>query len=159
MWKTCRSPRSSGVVGIVAGGPVRIAAGVVTGTAQWCGVSRIRAGLVAERPRVIELTCSRHYCCQCRRYFNVHTSHAGPAKRHYTHRVISVAVRLVVELVEDGLPYRAASWHLWRDHRVFVPFSTIQNRVEVGEKKGGGPRRRPVSGRRTGSFFGIHRGR
>jgi hypothetical protein len=38
------------------------------------------------------------------------------------------AVRLVVE---DGLPYRSASWHLWRDHRVFVPFATIQNWVEA----------------------------
>ena len=51
---------------------------------------------------------------------------------HYTHRVVTVAVRLVVE---DGLPYRAASWHLWRDHRVFVPFATIQNWVEAGGKK------------------------
>jgi hypothetical protein len=41
-------------------------------------------------------------------------------------------VRLVVE---DGLPYRPASWHLWRDHRVFVPFATIQHWVEAGEKK------------------------
>jgi hypothetical protein len=41
-------------------------------------------------------------------------------------------VRLVVE---DSLPYRAASWHLWRDHRVFVPFATIQNWVEAGGNK------------------------
>ena len=40
--------------------------------------------------------------------------------------------------VEDGLPYRPASWHLWRDHRVFVPFATIQNWVEAGGKKGAG---------------------
>ena len=40
-------------------------------------------------------------------------------------------------VVEDGLPYQAASWHLWRDHRVFVPFATIQNWVEAGGKKGG----------------------
>jgi hypothetical protein len=39
--------------------------------------------------------------------------------------------------VEDGLPYQAASWHLWRDHRVFVPFATIQNWVEAGGEKGG----------------------
>src|SRR5262249_20263957 len=50
----------------------------------------------------------------------------------YTHRVINLAVRIVVE---DGLPYRPASWHLWRDHRVFVPFATIQNWVEAGGKK------------------------
>jgi len=43
-----------------------------------------------------------------------------------------MAVRLVVE---DGLPYRAASWHLWRDHRVFVPYATIQNWVEAGGKR------------------------
>jgi hypothetical protein len=40
-------------------------------------------------------------------------------------------------VVEDGLPYQAASWHLWRDHRVFVPFATIQNWVEARGKKGG----------------------
>jgi transposase InsO family protein len=39
-----------------------------------------------------------------------------------------MAVRLVVE---DGLPYRPASWHAWRDHRVFVPWATIQNWVEA----------------------------
>src|SRR5215470_16009466 len=53
----------------------------------------------------------------------------APPKSHYTHRVIGLAVRLVVE---DGLPYEAASWHLWRDHRVFVPYATIQNWVEAG---------------------------
>jgi hypothetical protein len=47
--------------------------------------------------------------------------------------VIDLAVRVVVE---DGMPYRPASWHLWRDHRVFVPFATIQNWVEAGGKKG-----------------------
>jgi len=45
---------------------------------------------------------------------------------------VSLAVRLVVE---DGLPYQAASWHLGRDHRVFVPFATLQNWVEAGGKK------------------------
>jgi hypothetical protein len=50
-----------------------------------------------------------------------------------------LAVRLVVE---DGLPLRAASWHLWRDHRVYVPFGTVQNWVEGAGKK----RRRDASG-------------
>jgi hypothetical protein len=39
-------------------------------------------------------------------------------------------------VVEDGLPYRTASWQLWRDYRVFVPYATIQNWVEAAGKKG-----------------------
>jgi hypothetical protein len=90
--------------------------------------------LVSERPRDLHLTYSQHYCCKCKRHFNADTSDLAPPKSHYTHRVIVLAVRLVVE---DGLPYRTASWHLWRDHRVFVPYATIQNWVEAGGKKGG----------------------
>src|SRR5262249_40943191 len=67
-----------------------------------------------------------------RRYFTADTSDYALPKSRYTHRVVALAVRLVVE---DGLPYQAASWHLWRDHRVFVPFATIQNWVEAGGKK------------------------
>jgi hypothetical protein len=103
--------------------------------------------LVSGRPRDIRLTYSQHYCCKCHSYFNADTSDLAPPKSHYTHRVIALAVRLVVE---DGLPYRAASWHLWRDHRVFVPFATIQNWVEAGGEKGGATNHRRVFGRRTG---------
>jgi hypothetical protein len=61
----------------------------------------------------------------------------APPGSHYTQRVVLLAVRLVVE---DGLPYRAASWHLWRDHRVFVPFATLQNWVEAAGEKSQRPR-------------------
>ena len=90
--------------------------------------------LVAGRPRDIHLVYSQHRCTRCRKFFNADMSEYALPKSHYTHRVVSLAVRLVVE---DGLPYQAASWHLWRDHRVFVPFATIQNWVEAGGKKGG----------------------
>jgi hypothetical protein len=90
--------------------------------------------LVHGRPRDIELVYSQHLCTKCRKYFDADTSEYALPKSRYTHRVVSLAVRLVVE---DGLPYQAASWHLWRDHRVFVPFATIQNWVEAGGKKGG----------------------
>jgi len=84
------------------------------------------------RPRDIILTYSQHRCPQCNHYFNADMDDLALPKSHYTHRVVSMAVRLVVE---DGLPYRPASWHLWRDHRVFVPWATIQNWVEAtGEK-------------------------
>jgi hypothetical protein len=89
--------------------------------------------LVAGRPRDIELVYSQHRCTKCSRFFNADTAEYASPKSRYTHRVVSLAVRLVVE---DGLPYQAASWHWWRDHRVFVPFATIQNWVEAGGKKG-----------------------
>jgi transposase-like protein len=75
---------------------------------------------------------SRHYCTACDIFFSADLTDLAPPGSHYTQRVITVAVRLVVE---DGLPYRTASWHLWRDHRVFVPFATIQNWVEASGKK------------------------
>src|SRR6516164_4939194 len=75
-------------------------------------------------PRDLVITYSRHYCTKCRKYFSMDLSDLAPPGSQYTHRVIDLAVRLVVE---DGLPYRPASWHLWRDHRVFVPFATFQN--------------------------------
>ena len=90
--------------------------------------------LVSGRPRDIHLVYSQHRCTECRKHFNADTSEYALPKSHYTHRVVSLAVRLVVE---DGLPYQPASWHLWRDHRVFVPYATIQNWVEAGGKKSG----------------------
>lgn len=85
------------------------------------------------RPHMLEVFYSRHRCEKCGIYFSADMSALAPPGSHYTHRVISRAVRVVLE---DGLPYRSASWHLWRDHHVFVPFATIQNWVEdTGEKK------------------------
>ena len=85
------------------------------------------------RPIDIVVTYSKHLCRHCRRRFNADMADLAPPKSQYTHRVQRTAVRLVVE---DGLPYRSASWHLWRDHRAFVPWATIQNWVEAaGEKK------------------------
>lgn len=89
--------------------------------------------LTANRPIDLQVTYSQHYCLKCDRYFNADMDDLALPKVRYTHRVVTMAVRLVVE---DGLPYRVASWHLWRDHRVFVPFATIQNWVEAGGKKG-----------------------
>jgi hypothetical protein len=89
--------------------------------------------LLRDRPRVLQVVYSRHYCTACKRSFSVDMSDLAPPRSHYTQRVIALAVRVVHE---DGLPYRVASWHLWRDHRVFVPYATIQNWVEAaGEKR------------------------
>ena len=86
-------------------------------------------------PRDLVITYAQHSCTKCRTYLSADLSDLAPPGGQYTHRVIDLAVRLVVE---DGLPYRPASWPLWRDHRVFVPFATMQNWVEAGGKKGAG---------------------
>ena len=99
------------------------------------------------RPRDLLVTFSKHRCERCRRYFGADLTDLAPASSRYTHRVVCVAIRLVVE---DGLPYRAASWHLWRDHRVFVPYATIQNWVEAAGKKKGGDADDDLPRRSTG---------
>ena len=88
--------------------------------------------LLRDRPRVLHVVYSQHFCAACDRFFSADLTDLAPPGSHYTQRVISLAVRLAVE---DGMPYRIASWHLWRDHRVFVPFATIQNWVEAAGKK------------------------
>jgi transposase len=89
----------------------------------------------SDRPVDLLVTSSKHGCPHCGCHFSVDLSDLALPKCLYTCRVQQLAVRLVAE---DGLPYQAASWHLWRDHRVFVPYATIQNWVEAaGGKKAG----------------------
>lgn len=92
------------------------------------------------RPLDVVVTFSRHRCRPCGCHFTADLSDLALPKCLYTRRVQQLAVRLVAE---DGLPYRSASWHLWRDHRVFVPFATIQNWVEAA---GGKNPRDPLNG-------------
>jgi hypothetical protein len=108
------------------------------------------------RPRDIVVLSSQHYCTRCRKYFNADITDLADPGSHYTRRVIETAVRLVVE---DGLPYRAAGWALWRDHRVFVPYATLQNWVEAGGEKGSATEsdRAPRLG--TLRLLGLHRRR
>ena len=112
--------------------------------------------LVTGKPRDIELLYSQHHCTKCKKFFDADTSEYSLPKARYTHRVVSLAVRLVVE---DGLPYQAASWHLWRDHRVFVPFATIQNWVEAGGEKSGAANVDAVSGLGPHGLLRVYRGR
>lgn len=90
------------------------------------------------RPRDLEVVYSKHRCERCKAYFSADLGGLAPPYGQYTRRVMTLAVRVVVE---DGLPYRAASWHLWRDHRVFVPWATVQNWVEAAGEKRRGVRR------------------
>jgi hypothetical protein len=107
-------------------------------------------------PRDLVVTASQHDWSTCRTYCNDDLSDLAPAGSHATHRVIDLAVRLVVE---DGLPSRPARWHLWRDHRVFVPCATIQHGVEAGGKKGARPPGPCVCRLGARCFFGLWSGR
>lgn len=114
------------------------------GRSGWrrCRATRILHDLgdpLTGRPRDLHVTYSQHFCPDCRRYFNADMDDLALPKTRYTHRAVAAAVRLVVE---DGLPYRAASWHLWRDHRCFVPWATIQNWVEASGEKSAHARHR-----------------
>ena len=103
--------------------------------------------LRAGRPIDLVVTFSRHRCRPCGCCFTADLTDLALPKCLYTRRVQQLAVRLVAE---DGLPYRAASWHLWRDHRVFVPYATIQNWVEAAGEKNPRDARRRVSRRGAG---------
>jgi len=106
-------------------------------------------------PRDLVVTYAQHSCTMCRTDFHADLSDLAPPGSQYTHRVMDLAVRRVVE---DGLPYRPARWHLWRDHRVFVPLATIQHGVEAGGKKGAGAPGHGFPRLGGGGFFG-RRGR
>jgi hypothetical protein len=108
------------------------------------------------RPCDLVLTYSQHYCSRCRKYFNADMTDTAAPGSHYTRRVVTTAVRLVIE---DGSPYQAASWGLWRDHRVFVPWATIQNWVEDGGEKGGATDRRRAPRLGAAGLLGLHRRR
>ncbi len=85
------------------------------------------------RPKDLQITYAHSYWPPCRCYFPTDLSDLAPPTSADTHRVMALAGRIVME---DGLPSRPASWHWWRDHRVFVPCATLQNWVEAGGKKG-----------------------
>ena len=106
-------------------------------------------------PRDLHVTYSQHRCKPCRLFFNADMTGLAAPGGHYTNRVVSAALRSVAE---DGLPYRSASWHLWRDHRVFVPAATVQNWVEASGEKSPGQGRRRVPRRRAVGVQRVRRG-
>lgn len=109
----------------------------------------------AGRSRRLHVTCSVHRCEPCKIYFNADMSDLAPPGARYTQRVIDTAVRIVVE---DGLSYEVATWHLWRDHRVYVPWGTIQNWVEASGGKIGADRRGRAPGVGALELLRVHRG-
>jgi predicted RNA-binding Zn-ribbon protein involved in translation (DUF1610 family) len=107
-------------------------------------------------PRALVVTSSQHSCTQCQQSFHADLSDRAPPGSQYTHRVMDLAGRLVVE---DRVPSRPARGHLWRDPRLFVPFATIQHWVEAGGNKGAGAPGRGLPGLGVSELFGLCGGR
>jgi len=84
-------------------------------------------------PRDLVVTYAQPYCMKCHKYFNADLSDLAPPGGQYTHRVMDLAVRLVVE---DGLPYRPASWHfVARPSRLCALCRPCRTGSSWGEKK------------------------
>jgi hypothetical protein len=105
-----------------------------------------------DRPRRRTVTYSQHRGRPGGRFFRADRSDRAPPGSPSTHRVIRRAVRWVAE---EGLPYRVASGHLGRDHRVFVPFATLPNGTAAAGKKIRRPDGRPVPGRGPAGLFRL----
>src|SRR5262249_15694449 len=133
--RTCPRPRSASAAATTGGAPARgvVTAPPATGSSAAPSTTWVIPSPPA-RPPASSRPCPHPYARRCRKYFNAAASELADPGSHYPRRVVDTAVRLVVE---DGLPYRSAAWALWRDHRVFVPYATIQNWVEAGGETGG----------------------
>ena len=83
------------------------------------------------RPLDLVVTFARHRCRPYGRHFTADLTDFAPPNCLDTCRVQRLAVRLVAE---DGLAYRTASRHLWRDYRVTVP---LRHHPELGGGRGG----------------------
>ena len=79
------------------------------------------------RPRDVVVISAQHSGPRGRKDGHPDMTDLADPGSHYTRRV-----------VEDGLPDRAASGSRGRDHRVFIPYATVQNWVEAGGEKGDG---------------------
>lgn len=87
---------------------------------------------VRQKPRDVHFIYSQHCCKNCHYYFHDDFDDLVLPYSQYSTKIVHMAIRLVVE---DGLPYGETSWHLWRDHFVWVPRGTVQNWVEGAGKK------------------------
>ena len=135
-----------------------------------CGCPATRLRTQHRTLHDLDVTCSQHHCKPCDWYFNVDmldltlsgVEGAMPGG-HHTSRVVAAAVRpfdsAQGEVVEDGLPYQAASWRLWRDPRVFVPAATRRILGGGGGGKRHGAGRRRVPRRRAGRLRRARRHR
>src|SRR5215831_13860229 len=83
-------------------------------------------------PRDLLVTYSQHYCTKCRKYFRADLSDLAPPGSQYTHRVIALAVRIVVE---DGCPTARRVGTCGATIASLCPLPRSKTGSRLGEKK------------------------
>ena len=66
------------------------------------------------RPRDLVITHSQHRCPKCNRYFNADMENLALPRSHYTHHVVALAVRLVVEAATPERANRVTNASIFR---------------------------------------------
>ena len=82
-----------------------------------------------DRPVVLEVRYSAHYCLECRKHFSVPLDHLAKLGAHYTNRVVACALAVL----KDGMTLKVAVAHMLDKYFVKVPPTTIHEWYSLGE--------------------------
>jgi transposase len=104
------------------------------------GVRQLR-DLGIDRPVVLEVHYSKHFCPQCRTYFNCPMPDLAEPGSLYTLRVQNTAV---AKVLVDHLPLEQVQQQMFREFYVHVPPATLHDWVTQAGKKGR-PGTRPLA--------------
>lgn len=77
-------------------------------------------------PVTLDVTYSKHYCENCRKFFSLPMDHLAPKCGRFTHRVRRTAVMLVVA---HAMTLDAAALRMRRKYFVNVPATTLHDWV------------------------------
>ncbi len=113
----------------------------------------------ADRPRELLVSYSQHCCSHCQElYFNVDLSDLAVAQQPLHPSVVRYFCAVRWSWRTACRTVRRPGISVAHDHWVFVPFATLQNWVEAGEK--GPPNASPaITWTDAGQLLGLHRRR
>lgn len=109
-------------------------------TRRSTGVRQLR-DLGINRPVVLEVRYSKHFCWHCRTYFNCPMPNLAEPGSLYTRRVQEIAV---AKVLVDLLPLEQVQQQMFREFYVHVPPTTLYEWVVRAGKKDR-PAARPVA--------------
>jgi hypothetical protein len=85
------------------------------------GKRRIRE-IGIKGPSVLEVTYSKHYCVNCRKYFSLPMEHLAPPNSRFTNRVHRIALDL---MGNQSLSYKEATNRMEQKYHVHIPPTTL----------------------------------